>query len=137
MAERQVADHAVRDALQIHELEKVLRTRTEKFLLARDKRCRHGLGGEAATGAAMAAEDGYVLAREMLEDDIPVQARLMKYSQLRYARNAFVYTFAYQWMLDEQSVRTPEDLAAMRLELAKNGSARIAASDRILNSRVI
>lgn len=103
------------------------------------------LGGDAAhtvpphltQGAAMAAEDGYVLAREMLEDDIPVQARLMKYSQLRYARNAFVYTFAYQWMLDEQSVRTPEDLAAMRLELAKNGSARIAASDRILNSRVI
>ena len=103
------------------------------------------LGGDAAhtvpphltQGAAMAAEDGYVLARETLEDDIPVQARLMKYSQLRYARNAFVYTFAYQWMLDEQSVRTPEDLAAMRLELAKNGSARIAASDRILNSRVI
>jgi 2-polyprenyl-6-methoxyphenol hydroxylase-like FAD-dependent oxidoreductase len=103
------------------------------------------VGGDAAhtvpphltQGAAMAAEDGYVLAREMLEDDIPVQARLMKYSQLRYARNAFVYTFAYQWMLDEQSVRTPEDLAAMRLELAKNGSARIAASDRILNSRVI
>jgi len=103
------------------------------------------LGGDAAhtvpphltQGAAMAAEDGYVLAREMLEDDIPVQARLMKYSQLRYARNAFVYTFAYQWMLDEQSVRAPEDLAAMRLELAKNGSARIAASDRILNSRVI
>jgi 2-polyprenyl-6-methoxyphenol hydroxylase-like FAD-dependent oxidoreductase len=103
------------------------------------------LGGDAAhtvpphltQGAAMAAEDGYVLAREMLEDDIPVQARLMKYSQLRYGRNAFVYTFAYQWMLDEQSVRTPEDLAAMRLELAKNGSARIAASDRILNSRVI
>jgi len=103
------------------------------------------LGGDAAhtvpphltQGAAMAAEDGYVLAREMLEDDIPVQARLMKYSQLRYARNAFVYTFAYQWMLDEQSVRTPDDLAAMRLELAKNGSARIAASDRILNSRVI
>ena len=103
------------------------------------------LGGDAAhtvpphltQGAAMAAEDGYVLAREMLEDDIPVKARLMKYSQLRYARNAFVYTFAYQWMLDEQSVRTPEDLTATRLELAKNGSARIAASDRILNSRVI
>jgi len=103
------------------------------------------LGGDAAhtvpphltQGAAMAAEDGYVLAREMLEDDIPVKARLMKYSQLRYARNAFVYKFAYQWMLDEQSVRTPEDLTATRLELAKNGSARIAASDRILNSRVI
>jgi 2-polyprenyl-6-methoxyphenol hydroxylase-like FAD-dependent oxidoreductase len=103
------------------------------------------LGGDAAhtvpphltQGAAMAAEDGYVLARETLEDDIPVKARLMKYSQLRYARNAFVYTFAYQWMLDEQSVRTSEDLATTRLELAKNGSARIAASDRILNSRVI
>jgi hypothetical protein len=40
-------------------------------------------------------------------------------------------------MLDEQAVRTPADLAAARIELAQNGSTRIAASDRILNSRVI
>jgi 2-polyprenyl-6-methoxyphenol hydroxylase-like FAD-dependent oxidoreductase len=103
------------------------------------------LGGDAAhtfpphltQGAAMAAEDGYILARDVLADDVPLEARLMRYSQLRYARNAFVYTFSYQWMLDEQSVRTPADLAAARLELADNGSARIAASDRILDSRIV
>ena len=103
------------------------------------------LGGDAAhtfpphltQGAAMAAEDGYVLAREVLADDVPLEARLMRYSQIRYARCAFVYAFSYQWMLDEQSARTAADLAANRSELAMNGSARIAASDRILNSRII
>jgi 2-polyprenyl-6-methoxyphenol hydroxylase-like FAD-dependent oxidoreductase len=103
------------------------------------------LGGDAAhtfpphltQGAAMAAEDGYVLAREVLAEDAPLQARLMRYSQARYARCAFVYSFSYQWMLDEQSIRTAEDLAAARVELAKNSSARIAASDRILDSPVI
>jgi 2-polyprenyl-6-methoxyphenol hydroxylase-like FAD-dependent oxidoreductase len=103
------------------------------------------LGGDAAhtfpphltQGAAMAAEDGYVLAREALAGDVALEARLMRYSQLRYARCAFVYAFSYQWMLDEQSVRTGQDLAAARLELKENASARIAASDRILDSRVI
>lgn len=103
------------------------------------------LGGDAAhtfpphltQGAAMAAEDGYVLAREVLADDVPVELRLLRYSKMRYARCAFVYTFAYQWMVDEQSISTSTDLAAMRLELAKNGSARLAASDRILDSRII
>jgi hypothetical protein len=61
----------------------------------------------------------------------------MRYSQARYARCAFVYTFSYQWMLDEQSVLTHDDLATARVEWAMNGSARIAASDRILDSRVI
>jgi hypothetical protein len=56
---------------------------------------------------------------------------------MRYARSAFVYSFSCQWMLEEQSVRTPADLAAAKAELAQNGSARIAASDRILNTRVI
>ena len=58
------------------------------------------IGGDAAhtspphltQGAAMAAEDGYVLAREMLAGDGPVEARLMRYSQMRYARSAFVYS---------------------------------------------
>jgi len=103
------------------------------------------LGGDAAhtfpphltQGAAMAAEDGYILAREMLLDDVPVEARLLRYSQLRYARCAFVYSFSYQWMADEQSIRTPDELAAARAELAMNASARIAASDRILDSRVV
>jgi 2-polyprenyl-6-methoxyphenol hydroxylase-like FAD-dependent oxidoreductase len=103
------------------------------------------IGGDAAhtspphltQGAAMAAEDGYVLARDMLDGDGPVEARLMRYSQARYARCAFVYAFSYQWMLDEQSVRTPADLAAARAELALNASTRIGMSDRILDSRVI
>jgi 2-polyprenyl-6-methoxyphenol hydroxylase-like FAD-dependent oxidoreductase len=103
------------------------------------------LGGDAAhtfpphltQGAAMAAEDGYVLAREALASDAPLEARLMRYSQLRYARAAFVYVFSYQWMLDEQSPRTPGQHAAALEELRLNGSARIGASDVILDSRVI
>jgi 2-polyprenyl-6-methoxyphenol hydroxylase-like FAD-dependent oxidoreductase len=103
------------------------------------------IGGDAAhtfpphltQGAAMAAEDGYVLARELLADDIPVEARLMRYSQLRYARCAFVYVFSYDWMREEQSARTPEQFAAMCAELTLNGSARIGASDRILDSHVL
>ena len=102
------------------------------------------IGGDAAhvfpphltQGAAMAAEDGYVLAREMLDGDGPIEARLMRYSQVRYARCAFVYTFSQQWMEEEQSVRTPADLVRARVELAQNASARIAASDRILDTPV-
>jgi 2-polyprenyl-6-methoxyphenol hydroxylase-like FAD-dependent oxidoreductase len=103
------------------------------------------IGGDAAhtspphltQGAAMAAEDGYVLAREMLTGDGSLDERLIRYSQTRWARCAFVYTFSYQWMRDEQSVRTAEDLAAARIELAQNASTRIAASDRILDSFII
>jgi 2-polyprenyl-6-methoxyphenol hydroxylase-like FAD-dependent oxidoreductase len=103
------------------------------------------IGGDAAhvfpphltQGAAMAAEDAYVLANEMLAEDDPVESRLMRYSRKRYARCAFVYTFACQWMEDEQAVRTAQDLAAARSEMALNASARIAASDRILNTRIL
>jgi 2-polyprenyl-6-methoxyphenol hydroxylase-like FAD-dependent oxidoreductase len=102
------------------------------------------LGGDAAhvfpphltQGAAMAAEDGYVLAKEVLAEEGLLESRLLRYSQKRYARCAFVYAFSSQWMEDEQAVRTAEDLAAARKELALNASARIAASDRILNSRI-
>jgi 2-polyprenyl-6-methoxyphenol hydroxylase-like FAD-dependent oxidoreductase len=108
-------------------------------------RGRVAIGGDAAhtfpphltQGAAMAVEDAYVLAKEMLRTDVPLEARLMRYSQTRYARCAFVYTFSYQWLLDEQSIHTPDQLEAARAELALNASARIAASDRILDSRVI
>jgi 2-polyprenyl-6-methoxyphenol hydroxylase-like FAD-dependent oxidoreductase len=102
------------------------------------------IGGDAAhtspphltQGAAMAAEDGYVLAREMLDGDGPIEARLLRYSQARYARSAFVYSFSYQWMLEEQSVHTAADLEAARKELTLNASIRIGASDRILDRRV-
>lgn len=102
------------------------------------------IGGDAAhtfpphltQGAAMAAEDAYVLAREVLESGSPVETRLMWYSKKRYARCAFVYTFARQWLEDEQSVRTARELEAARVEMALNASARIGASDRILNSPI-
>ena len=72
------------------------------------------IGGDAAhtfaphltQGAAMAAEDAFVLAREVLDDDVPIEARLMRYSMKRYPRCAFVYTFSGQWLHDEQSVRS-------------------------------
>ena len=103
------------------------------------------IGGDAAhvfpphltQGAAMAAEDGYALAAEALADDMPLEHRLMRYSQKRYARSAFVYAFACQWMDDEQSVRTARDLAEAKAEMAQNASARIAASDRILNAGIL
>jgi len=102
------------------------------------------IGGDAAhvfpphltQGAAMAAEDAYVLVNEALAEDDPIEVRLMRYSQARYARCAFVYTFSQQWLEEEQSVRTAADLARARLELAQNASARIAASDRILDTRI-
>jgi 2-polyprenyl-6-methoxyphenol hydroxylase-like FAD-dependent oxidoreductase len=103
------------------------------------------IGGDAAhvfpphltQGAAMAVEDAYLLASEMLTQNVPIESRLMRYSKKRYARCAFVYTFSCQWLEDEQSIRTAEDLAAARAEMALNASTRIAASDRILNARVI
>ena len=107
-------------------------------------RGRVAIGGDAAhtfpphltQGAAMAAEDGLVLAREVLRDDVPINDRLMRYSKQRYARCAFVYTFSRQWLDDEQSVRTSEQMESARTELAKNASARIGTSDRILNSPI-
>ncbi len=107
-------------------------------------RGRVAIGGDAAhtfaphltQGAAMAAEDAFVLAREVLADDAPVEARLMRYSMKRYPRCAFVYTFSGQWLHDEQSVRTAEDLETARTELTLNGSARIGASDRILDEPI-
>jgi 2-polyprenyl-6-methoxyphenol hydroxylase-like FAD-dependent oxidoreductase len=102
------------------------------------------IGGDAAhtvaphltQGAAMAAEDAFVLVREVLDDDVPVEDRLIRYSMKRYPRCAFVYTFSGQWLLDEQSVRSAEDLEAARTELAANASARIGASDRILDGPI-
>jgi 2-polyprenyl-6-methoxyphenol hydroxylase-like FAD-dependent oxidoreductase len=102
------------------------------------------IGGDAAhtfaphltQGAAMAAEDAFVLVREVLDRDGPIEDLLMRYSMKRYPRCAFVYTFSGQWLHDEQAVRSAQDLEAARAELAENASARIAASDRILNEPV-
>src|SRR6516225_1270850 len=102
------------------------------------------IGGDAAhvfaphltQGAAMAAEDALVLARELLNDDCDVETRLMRYTIKRYPRCAFVYAFSGQWLHDEQSVRSVEELEAARQELTLNASARIGASDRILNEPI-
>jgi 2-polyprenyl-6-methoxyphenol hydroxylase-like FAD-dependent oxidoreductase len=100
------------------------------------------IGGDAAhivpphltQGAAMAVEDGLVLALEVLNTEGTIADRLLRYGQRRYARCAFVYAFARQWLDDEQSIHTREQMEAAREELRLNASSRIAVSDRILNS---
>jgi 2-polyprenyl-6-methoxyphenol hydroxylase-like FAD-dependent oxidoreductase len=102
------------------------------------------IGGDAAhvvpphltQGAAMAVEDAYILALEVISGEGTIDARLMRYAQRRYGRCAFVYTFSSQWLELEQSVRTPGQMEAARQELALNGSNRIAVSDRILNTKI-
>jgi 2-polyprenyl-6-methoxyphenol hydroxylase-like FAD-dependent oxidoreductase len=103
------------------------------------------IGGDAAhvfpphltQGAAMAVEDGLILAHEMLQDDGTVAERLLRYAQQRFARCAFVYAFARQWLDEEQGIVTPEQMAAARQEMAQNASNRIAVSDRILNTPIL
>lgn len=130
---------------QLHEGSDVVYSPIELMLMPWPwYRGRVVIGGDAAhtfsphltQGAAMAAEDGFVLAREVVEGPGTIEERLMRYSRDRYARCAFVFTFSRQWLEDEQSVRTPELLEMARAELRLNGSARIAVSDRILNMPV-
>jgi hypothetical protein len=54
----------------------------------------------------------------------------------RYPRCAFVYTFSGQWLHDEQSVHSAEDMEVARAEMTINASARIGASDRILDGPI-
>jgi 2-polyprenyl-6-methoxyphenol hydroxylase-like FAD-dependent oxidoreductase len=103
------------------------------------------IGGDAAhvfpphltQGAAMAVEDGLLLAHEMVQSDLPFAGRLMRYSQKRYARCAFVYSFARDWLDQEQSIKTPAQMEQARQEMALNASNRIGVSDRILNTPII
>jgi 2-polyprenyl-6-methoxyphenol hydroxylase-like FAD-dependent oxidoreductase len=103
------------------------------------------IGGDAAhvfpphltQGAAMAVEDGLILAHETVQTDVPIAARLLRYSKKRYARCAFVYSFARDWLDQEQSIRTPEQMEHARREMALNASSRIGVSDRILNTPIL
>lgn len=100
------------------------------------------IGGDAAhvvpphltAGAAMAVEDALVLARSVLSGAGTIEDRLARYGKERFARNAFVYTFAREWMDREQAVHSQADLDAISNELVRNGDARIAVADRILDS---
>ncbi len=104
------------------------------------------LGGDAAhtfpphltQGAAMAAEDGLVLADELARRDRDsLEERFQSYVRRRFPRCAFVYTFSKQWLEEEQSTTSAERLEAARCELALNASTRIGISDRILNESVV
>ena len=104
------------------------------------------LGGDAAhtfpphltQGAAMAAEDGLVLADELTrQEGGSTDERLHAYARRRYPRCAFVYSFSKQWLEDEQSVTSPKRLEEARAELALNASTRIGISDRILNEPIL
>jgi 2-polyprenyl-6-methoxyphenol hydroxylase-like FAD-dependent oxidoreductase len=102
------------------------------------------IGGDAAhvfpphltQGAAMAAEDGLLLAHEVLQTDVSIENRLMRYSQKRYARCAFVYSFARDWLDQEQSIHTAAQMETARREMSLNASNRIGVSDRILNTPI-
>lgn len=99
------------------------------------------LGGDAAhvvpphltQGAAMAVEDGVILAQELSTPRSTVGEALARYTDRRYARCSFVYMFARQMLDEEQSVCSPADLDRFRADVAANGSDRIAVSDRILD----
>jgi 2-polyprenyl-6-methoxyphenol hydroxylase-like FAD-dependent oxidoreductase len=141
----QYGDYVAEIAASLNENSDIVYSPIEPLMLPWPwHRGRVAIGGDAAhtfaphltQGAAMAAEDAFVLAREVLAGDGPIEARLMRYSMKRYPRCAFVYTFSGQWLHDEQSVRTAEQLEAARAELTLNASARIGASDRILNEAI-
>ena len=80
-------------------------------MVSRTRGDRRGCGARfpphLTQGAAMAAEDGYVLAAEALADDVPLADRLMRYSQKRYARSAFVYVSspANGWTMSNRCAR--------------------------------
>jgi 2-polyprenyl-6-methoxyphenol hydroxylase-like FAD-dependent oxidoreductase len=103
---------------------------------------RVAIGGDAAhvmpphltAGAAMAVEDAYALARCVLATEGTVEERLAHYGKTRFARNAFLYVFARDWMDAEQSVSTPDELEAAKAELSRNADARITVADRILEA---
>ena len=100
------------------------------------------IGGDAAhvvpphltAGAAMAVEDACALAGCVLSTDGTVEERLAHYGKTRFARNAFLYAFARDWMEAEQSVSTPDELEACKAELSRNADARITVADRILDA---
>ncbi|WP_198668837.1 FAD-dependent oxidoreductase [Homoserinimonas sp. OAct 916] len=102
------------------------------------------LGGDAAhvvpphltQGAGLAVEDAVVLAQE-LRGEGTVEEKLNRYAERRYARAAFVLTFARQMLDDEQSARSPQAYERVLRDTALYGSQRIAVSDRILNTPVI
>lgn len=99
------------------------------------------LGGDAAhvfpphltQGAAMAAEDGYVLAHCLTQTAGTLEEKLSRYYELRFGRCAFVYHFAKQWLQEEQSVHSHEQYQQKNAEYRTHLANRIASSDRILN----
>ena len=100
------------------------------------------IGGDAAhvipphltAGAAMAVEDAYALAKCVLSMEGTVEQRLSHYGKTRFARNAFLYAFARDWMDAEQSVSTDDGLEACKAELSRNADARITVADHILDA---
>lgn len=103
------------------------------------------IGGDAAhtvpphltQGAAMAVEDALVLADELCRPGQDIETSLQNYSARRYQRCAFVYAFSRQWLDEEQNIVTAKQYRAAREDIARNASARIGASDRILNSPIM
>jgi 2-polyprenyl-6-methoxyphenol hydroxylase-like FAD-dependent oxidoreductase len=96
----------------------------------------HACPPHMTQGAAMAMEDGLVLA-ECLGLEAPVAARLREFMTRRYERTAFVQRFSRQMLAAEQAIRTEEQLAAARAEMQARLSERLGAADRVMNACVL
>lgn len=103
-------------------------------------RGRIALGGDAAhtypphmtQGAAMALEDGLVLAEELCRDD-PLEEQLAGYTSRRRDRCRFVFEFANRMLRDEQAIKTPGDLERARSSGLGDLDSRLSSADRIMN----
>ena len=133
----------VRDSLGVGD--EIVYSPLERLLVPPPWHCgRIVIGGDAAhvvpphltQGAAMAAEDGFLLA-ELTTRDAPLEQSLAAYGRRRWRRAAFVYSFGLDWLAREQATRSPADLDQAMAELAVNATTRIGASDRVLNEWIL
>jgi len=132
----------VRDSLTIDS--DVVYSRLEPSLLPPPwHRGRVVLGGDAAhtvpphltQGAALAVEDGWVLADELARDQ-PIDEALTNYSERRFARCAFVLAFASQMLAGEQAVSTADELEAARHDITRHASTRLGTADRVMDASI-
>jgi 2-polyprenyl-6-methoxyphenol hydroxylase-like FAD-dependent oxidoreductase len=132
----------VRDSLAVDS--DVVYSRLEPSLLPPPwHRGRVVLGGDAAhtvpphltQGAALAVEDGWVLADELARDQ-PIGEALANYSERRFARCAFVLAFGTQMLEVEQAVSTADELEAARKDIIRHASTRLGSADRVMDASI-
>lgn len=134
----------VRDSLAEDDNPRIIYSPIEASLLAPPwNRGRIVLGGDAAhtfpphltSGAGMAIEDAVVLADKLIHSET-VEHALDEYSDQRYARNAFVYSYSLKLLQAEQMLSTDRQYLDEIQRLTREGSAVMAVADEILNQEI-